>query len=545
MRSVVIAMVVLMACKSKPREETPRPTSFGSAVTGDMVVQPGVTDHALRFVIDEVFAHQKPSDKPPYHAAGGSLVYFRAHVAGDEKATFLVGMPEAGAAEDASFSKMWLAPTTPAAGAAVVAAFARQFEVPVPPLLNGAPVPLEMGAAMLGHGLGKGDGYSGTGTWDATKWFCTTEEIDGAEVFFNVSLETREGEFSEKDVDYSADIARCLAIALRDGKPPPRTPATDPTLAADAPHLDLGVKVTPVPARAIALAPGRALLAYDDGSASHLVAVNPGSGAAKEIAKLADRIQGGTCDPSATRCVIRATTPNSGRGTVSSDDPAQLHYLDGATLTALKVPAFGTEPELTHAPLSPDGTWIVAAKVLGKNLVAYNRVTKKSLELATDKRLEVVAWRGATAVLRESIYAKGRTDKAFLWHLETGSTTPETTAEQAPPETEPVSPDGKLRADFTEERTLIITPQPSGAPRTLTFYPSDGMYVRPGCCGWIDDRHLLVEGRQMVIVDAVTMKVGLLPDHEGEREEFDVADGNRYALVDREDGTYLAKLVLP
>jgi anaerobic selenocysteine-containing dehydrogenase len=68
-------------------------------------------------------------------------------------------------------------------------------------------------------------------------WF---PEMDGttAEVFFNYNQYDGRGEFSEKDPGYRKDLVSLLAIFLRDGVPPPRTPASDPNLTDKGPHFE-------------------------------------------------------------------------------------------------------------------------------------------------------------------------------------------------------------------------------------------------------------------------------------------------------------------
>ena len=127
---------------------------------------------------------------------------------------------------------MWLVPTTSEAGTHFVAAFAKAFHVAGPPAHPGTLVPMLVPIAVLGVGTGASeDGYGGEGTWDATKMFLSADDVDGAELFFNVSVAGKQGVFSEKDEDYDKDDLYVLAIALRDGAPPPRTPVPRATRA--------------------------------------------------------------------------------------------------------------------------------------------------------------------------------------------------------------------------------------------------------------------------------------------------------------------------
>ena len=57
-------------------------------------------------------------------------------------------------------------------------------------------------------------------------------------MFFNYNLADGVGEFAEKDADYRADLLDVIALVVRDGPRPPRTPANDPNLAAAGPRVE-------------------------------------------------------------------------------------------------------------------------------------------------------------------------------------------------------------------------------------------------------------------------------------------------------------------
>lgn len=223
------AMLALSGCK-KTEHQVPNVAAAPEASGTIAQVRLGDSDEPadLRFAIDTVYDHQQATATAPFHAAGGSWTYVDAHLVDDAAATFGVGMPSLDGKSNGepTFSGMVLVPTTADAGARFVRAFAQHFHVDVPPPIAGTLVPQKIADAVLGHGVSGGNnGFSGTGTWDATKWFFNDGE---AEMFFDISVVGREGMWSEKDADYDRDVAAALAGVLRDGRPPPRTTRRSP-----------------------------------------------------------------------------------------------------------------------------------------------------------------------------------------------------------------------------------------------------------------------------------------------------------------------------
>jgi hypothetical protein len=147
-------------------------------------------DRELAFTITKVYAAQQATAAPPFHGPGGALTYFYAQLAADPAATFTVGMPKLESRGDfGGFGKLWLVPTTAEAGNHFVAAFAKAFHVDAPAAHAGKLGPLQVPMAVLGVGNARSDsGYGGSGTWDSTKLFLSADDIDSAELYFNVSI---------------------------------------------------------------------------------------------------------------------------------------------------------------------------------------------------------------------------------------------------------------------------------------------------------------------------------------------------------------------
>lgn len=568
MNPVVIALVALGGCK-KTAERVPAPPvapgSGGSAGSGRVPAPPvaagsggsagsgsGITAQPrfggdpdaqpdeLRFAIDRVYEHQQPAVAPPYHVPGGSWTYVDAHLVADPAARFAVGIPSfEGRGDQPSFGDMMLVPTTADAGAHFVRAFAAAFHVDVPPAVSGTLGPVRINVALLGHALADhgNDGFSGTGTWDATKWFLDDGE---AEMFFDVSVAERAGMWSEKDSDYDRDVAAALALALRDGKPPPRTPDNDPTLAAIGPKLVIGPRLGSRHADVIAHGAARVLVLDDDGTHATLASVDPATGAASELYRTAKRLEVGACTRDAAHCVLRVVEPEADRSTSSSDDPATLIALDGTAIAPLAAAAFGKRP-LIEA-ISPDGRFVIGFAKDG--LVAFDRDHHRTRSYAKHgSGIEVAGWRGrgghAIAVVddRGDWHAPHR---YIGWDLDAGTTAP-----SPPPDDDlaaPSSPDGSRRAEVTADGTLIVTPK-GGVPRTLVFDPRDRKYAQPGCCAWMDDRYLALPGKRFAVIDTDAMKLSFLVDDADDAPSVELF--GRKAIVRDRDGVRLGSVVGP
>lgn len=551
MRTVSLAVVLavaLIGCKS---DKPAKPASSGVDVvkgSNDMIVQPGRSeDGTIGFAITKVIPKQKPTETAPFHADGGDWTYVEAHLDGDAQATFVVGLPVFASSEEPGFGKIMMAPTTAAAGARVIQRLAAGLGVDAPPPITGGTLaPMEIPVAVLGHNIGRdGGGYSGSGWWDATKLFCSTDDVDSAELFFNISTADFRGEFSEKDVDYDADVVACLAIAL-EGAPPPRTPANDPTMAATGPHLELGTRIGDG-IRIVALTAQRGVLIEERGTSAALLALDITTGVTTELYTTKDRLDGGGCDDTATRCVVRMSKPSEGRNVSTSGDTSKLVFLDGAKASPISLAVLGDRPEVPAAPVSPDGRYAVAIGYTkpGTKLIAFDPATGKSNVLdGGGKSLETVGWKlkdgKPIAIVTRTDYSADDDKPVVLeWNIAAGTQT-ETSA-APPPAFSPTSPDGSRHADFATAGKLTVTA--GGQTRTLVFHPQDARWADPGCCAWIDNRYLQF---RTGFIDTDAMKVFFPPRRPGATDdEVTYIPGTHTALVYRDDGAYLATLVVP
>lgn len=198
-------------------------------------VQPGSLPTAsedwgsLELSIVRVHENQKPLDRSPWHEAGGDWTFLECETPPPASAHALIGTRTGRSAKadlPVSWSEAMIAVSDPTAGARFVEVFARAFHQPLPASRNDKPRGrVRIQTAVLGRNLKRNPdgGFSGNGSWTATKWFLAEDELGEAEVFFNFSLREQRAEFSEKDEDYREALIGHLAIGLRDGPPPDRS----------------------------------------------------------------------------------------------------------------------------------------------------------------------------------------------------------------------------------------------------------------------------------------------------------------------------------
>lgn len=547
-------LVLLLGCKGASKEPPPpmpsQPTTMkADQMTGDNETatsqvrfsnggEAPTDEGRIGFTITAVHAGQKPSTTAPFYEPGGEWTYVEAHLDGDRAATFIVGVPKFAATNDGpGFGKLMFAPTTRVAGANVVTRLAKVLGTTAPPPVSGGVLqPVKMPIAVLGQGVKRlANGMGGKGGWTATKLFCSAGEIDAAELFFNISIEDKQGEFSEKDTDYNKDVVACLATLLRDGLAPPRTPANDPTLTAAGPRLELGKKLGARTMQRLALSPSRFLLIDERGTSAAVVELDMKTGATKDLFSTPDRIDNGVCDTSLAHCALKLSTPKEARN-VFGNDPSRLVLLEGTTATPLE---HGLEtPWLPTNAVSPDGRFVVAESFRPKKLVAFDRTTKKTLQLAgTSESIAVVAWQGTSAIVVHSSYEEKKPPSVVEWQLGAKGATKPSKYDRDAPE---VSPDGKRSARFASG---VLTLTAGDQKRTLAFNAADAGNIGPGCCVWLDNRWMAMPNG---FIDTDAMKVSLLPP-EGDEDQprIDYLVNTRFALVSRGDGVYLATVVGP
>jgi len=542
MRAVWI-LLALVACKRGHEPAAPSSLGSGSGIVAEPQLGPPNPggERELAFVITKVYDAQKPTSAPPYHAAGGTWTYVDAALATDPAATFGFGMPalESGSDGFGGFAKMWLVPTTSEAGHHFLVAFVKAFHVALPRAYPGTLAPLRVPIAVLGVSTNATElGYSGQGTWDATKMFLSADNIDSAELFFNVSISGKRGAFSEKDEDYDQDDANVLAIALRDGAPPPRTPENDPTLAARPLTLQVGKQVGGRMASPIGSSSKRAILTETLEDHAVLTVVDLATGEVKEPYRTPDRLWMGMCDASAEHCVVQETR-SANRHAFASNDPAKLLALDGVTVTTLNVPGAGTSPGATA--ISPGGRYVIVSGDKATTIVLDRKTGKATAPEHHKEYREVIGWKSEAVALvsLEDLGDSGAEKTYAAWHLDTNKL--ESLA-AAPARGDGTSPDG-TRTLAVGDGKVTVTPK-GGTARTLQLDPRDARVAEADCCKWLDSRYVSFPAKTLGVIDTDAMKIAFAPaSRDDEEPRIIPLAGSMQALVTKGDDLFLAKIV--
>ena len=191
-----------------------------SAAQVRMGGSPSGRRNRLPFEIIQSHERQALANAPPWHSGSGDWTFFDARTPGG--ANFGVGLHEVRRITSTPpmvLLEVRLFAPTRSDGAKFVTEYAEAFGLPAPGQgPTRALTPLAASSVVLHEKASRqSDGsFSGEGTWSASKW--TIERADhAAEVYFNYSPTERQGEFSQKDASYDADVLTDFATALRDG----------------------------------------------------------------------------------------------------------------------------------------------------------------------------------------------------------------------------------------------------------------------------------------------------------------------------------------
>ncbi len=405
----------------------------------------------LSFDILRVYPNQKRIEVMPWHSDGGDWTFFDCRAAGP--ANFTVGVT----AKSKDGKRMaWGEATILVAdrgnGAKLLDSISTAFKRKSPTERKQQPLESwKFNTAVLGEGMKREPqgGFGGQGgSWCATKWFL---ERDGfsAEVFFNYNLKDMKGEFSEKDPEYREDLLAVLAVVVRDGPRPERTPQTDPNLTDVGPMFAKG-QLIPKRARNFQFGPGGKQILFSSKSqdgATVVFAVAPDRpDQPKELARVQQELNGITVlDPDVNQLLIMEVLPKE-KGVISSEDPKRLWWVDRAKKETreLKGPWEGTSFHLAEKPVSPDSRFIVITNWRPRtdgNRGNYSVIHVLDRQSGTTKTIEMpnqspepIGWVGTGKALRLVFLKNHRWEKNVKqeWYLsepETGKYRP---SEKAP-----------------------------------------------------------------------------------------------------------------
>lgn len=238
MRTVLaVTLLLFVGCKKEATSVPPTalaaepkvaPAVKADAVTGgsEPTLQVRIggagAQPTLPFEIVKLYEKQQPTEKPPFHANGGKWLFFDAKLAdGTEFTVGLFDRLELKSEPPMTLVDATLSTGSSAAGEALALAYAKAFQSAVPKAGAAAKGPgvLKVSSVNLGDDVkrSEGGGFGGSGGgWTASKW--TIERAEhAAEVFFNFNVAEKKGEWSQKDADYDADVARDFMEVLHDG----------------------------------------------------------------------------------------------------------------------------------------------------------------------------------------------------------------------------------------------------------------------------------------------------------------------------------------
>jgi hypothetical protein len=458
-------------------------------------------------------------------------------------------------------------------GAKFLEAFGAAFKHKPPKPRMAQPLELcRFNTAVLGENETRSPkgGFSGKGGgWRTMKWF---PERDGysAEVFFNYNLEENLGEFSEKDPDYREDLLTVLAMAVRDGPWPYRTPQSDPNLTDTGPRMGKGRLLSKKPV-GFMFGPDAKFVLYASKLANGptaLYALRPEDrDEPLEIARVEKRMDGYSCaDANLSHVFVRELLPQS-QAYISSNDPVQLWWVDREKKETrqLRGPWDATKTDLGNAPISPDGRYIAIGELKAHadskrywtlNLFDTQTDQVKSIDIPRED-VRQIGWTGSGKDLRV-VFEKGRRPPSGVIGIKTKIEF--FTADCASGKYQPVditslridqpgrrySPDGKLVAETRDKDKLIITDLATRESRTFRFHEDDLHFVGDDCFEWAGSCYLLLRLNKISFLDVKTLKMNYpLPKGE-DGLSYIFSTDFKWALWRSNEGElFLAPVVLP
>jgi hypothetical protein len=525
-----------MAARTERREQKAAPAQTPAADTP--LVQAHIdaanTENwgLLRFNILKAYPNQKRIEQAPWHVDGGDWIFFDCRTAQPRAAMFTVGVhPKSAKGGQIAWGEATIQVPNRDEGVKLVEQMSNAFQQKSPPLRE--PQALQawkFNTVVLGEGMKREPqgGFSPErGDWSATKWFL---ERDGfsAEVFFNYSLKERKGEFSEKDPEYREHLLAALAIAVRDGPLPERTPKTDPNLTDVGPTFGSG-RLLAKNAHSFQFGPGGKQIIFASRSPAGetlVFAVAPDQPAdPREVARLEKELdQVAVLDADASRLLVLELLPER-KGAISTADPKRLWRVDTTKheKRQLKGPWGEKEFSFGSKPVSPDGRFIAIrgshARKDGARGVSH-AIYLLDLEAESTQSIEAgpswpepLIWVGTGSGLRLAFH---KTSTFFQkvtqeWYL-ADPATGKSAASQNPPVSSDelsghLSSDGALVASLKGKESLLITEVKTGQKRRFTFHRDDRSFVYDEVFEWVSPRYLLLHLDRIAFLDVATMKM--------------------------------------
>ena len=577
---ILVALLLLAGCERTP-EPAPSAKKGGAPASGssgdDRRVQVRIGDRdpdegrELPFDILTVHSNQIPMSAAPWHADGGDWTFFDCSTASPRPAKFIVGVrSRSNQGEPAAWGEATIVASDRAEGQKLLDCLGTAFNEKVPTARESQPLEQwNFNTAVLGEGLNRetGGGFSGQGgTWSATKWFL---ERDGfsAEVYFNYNLQDNKGEFSEKDPEYREDLLAVLAIVLRDGPRPERTPQTDPNLTDIGPTFGNGQRIAK-DVRLFQFGPGGKRIIYatrsQDGStvASTVFPDRPDQPA--EVARVSQELMAVTAvDPDLNELLVLESLPKK-KGQFSSDDEQRLWWVDRTKKETRELTGPWERKNflLPSTPVSPDGRFIAITswqpRTDGKPgnysvIHVYDRQARAAHTIKMpNQSIEQVGWVNTDNNLRLVFLTGDRRDKDqkkewFLGEPETGKYAP---SEKSPLMTDEggqrLSPDGRLAASVEGTESLTITDVKTNAKRSFKFHEDDRRYVTEDGFQWVSPRYLRLDLGRLAFLDIQTLKMSYPLATKDPSAGHTFSPDFKWVVWQKpEDGLYVSPVVVP
>jgi hypothetical protein len=446
---------------------------------------------------------------------------------GGGQATLVLEDPQSRSSEGFGFGRGRLEPDPDRTkGAAFVNALAGWLQQTPPPEGRTG----ELGALPLSYSrLGAGDG------WEASKLFLEKGPRK-TEIFFNLSADGRRARLVEKDEDYREDLVALLAVALRDGSPPRRSPQSDPLVASMEPLFGIFQPVARGNRlRSVVPIEGGFLAAHETKQGGRrlsevLLWTHPKE-APRQVATSQGVFDGILPAPGGKRCVLAVAYPRSDFA-LARNDPAELVVLDlgdGSIAKVVDVNALGFS-----GAVAPDGRHVAIAQA--KVTQVYD-LTSRQLVASTAPALDVapVRWSADGLMLQHLDLGLGSTVTRYQW--QPGQGEPQELKGPLP------SPDGRYRLEATKEALTISGP--GGTRQVKPTHPEDADAFDPlhseDDPRWLGPQHLLVLLDEPMALDLSTGKLHYLFPAAGMRVQASSADGRILVARDERGDSYWAE----
>jgi hypothetical protein len=441
-----------------------------------------------------------------------------------------------------------------AAGADFVAAVAAWLDVPPPARgTQGELAPFPLGYVRLGTEDG----------WEANKLFLQRGDHE-AELFLNLSADGKQARLVQKDEAYAGDVLALLAMALRDGVPPRRTPQNDPLLASMQP---LFASFQPV---AGGVGKTRKIVALGDGflvvrdverdgkRGSELLRWQHPSAAPTPVATSDGVIADVLVSPDDKHAALAIVFPRS-RGVISSDDPGMYAIVELATGSIDRLQSVASYVIGLAAAFSPDATRVAISS--DKVTRVYDVASRRMLA-STPAALDALPLQWTTTdgvLLLHADYDAGDDDddgdgdrddvsgshdvsdvdvaeelepKLTYYRWQPGKDAP-----RAIPAPAVRSPDGRHSIRVTKDGLTIAGPD--GNKRVLASRPEDlvsykvvGDFDRQR---WLGPQHVIVDLEEPMTLDLKTAKLSYLFPTGGLDLEAASRDGRMILARDDQD----------